>query len=29
MIPNADHRFSGEYKDMAADLTAKFLKPAF
>lgn len=29
MIPDADHRFSGEYKDMAADLTAQFLKPAF
>ncbi|EEJ71607.1 alpha/beta hydrolase [Lactobacillus ultunensis] len=29
MIQDADHRFSGKYKDMAASLTAQFLKPLF
>lgn len=28
-IENADHSFTGQYKDEAADLTAQFLKPLF
>lgn len=29
MIPDADHSFTGPYKDQAANLAAEFLKPAF
>lgn len=29
MIPNADHSFTGSYKNQAADLAAEFLKPTF
>lgn len=29
MIKDADHRFSGEYKDIAAKLASDFLKPEF
>lgn len=29
MIEDADHRFSGEYKDIAAKLASDFLKPEF
>lgn len=29
MIEDADHRFSGEYKDIAANLASDFLKPEF
>lgn len=29
MVPDADHSFTGQYKDSAVDLTAEFLKPLF
>ena len=28
-ITDADHRFTGQYKKSASDLTAQFLKPLF